>query len=220
METSKVSIDKPSLHWSDSYYSKVNKIISKNNKYNFSGKANVFHKVPTYYKISWLDFLPFFIGWFYSLFKVCKTYGMIRSSSSFYKPLYNYFRNWFWAAIVSFIITGPILFIVILVLAPTISIPISEYFGYWGSAFKTFISSGQQSEGIKLFAENIVNKFFTTDAWWITILLLGFVPCINISTFISYLCFNKHNTSWVQLIILENELKMKLSNFEKKKKGK
>lgn len=215
------SVDKPSLHWSDKYYLKVSKMIDKNDKFNFSGKNSVFKNIPTYYFVNWKDFLPIFIGWFHSLFSTCRTYGIIRSSSVFYTPLYKYFRSRLLISMVAHFFTGPFLLICILFFGPIIFIPYNEYYASWGKAVSTFVSStGGPASGMKVFADEIVVKFFNTNAWWMTLILLIVVPSFNISTFISVACFNKHNNKWIKLVILENEMKMKLSNFERKKKGK
>ncbi|RXY96212.1 hypothetical protein D8X55_04425 [Malacoplasma penetrans] len=214
------SMDKPSLHWSNKYYSKVNKIISKNDEFNFSGKTIIFKKVPTYYKISILDFLPVFIGWFHSLFTTCRAYGMIRSSSVFHTPLYKYFKRRFLTSMFVHFITGPLLFFIILFFAPVISIPWSEYISSWSRAAGSFFSAGGQEAGMTIFAQEIVVKFFSTSAWWVTLVIALCFNSLNVSTFVSSWCMNIHNNKWMKLIILENELKMKLSNFEKQRKGK
>ena len=221
MQDKFANVDKPSLHWPEEYHYKVDKIIAKNKQLNSSDSVSVYNKVPCFFDIDWKDFLPFFIGWFHSLFAASKTYGIIRSTTIFNKELYRYFRmRMFFATLIHYIF-GPVLIFVILFFCPMIGFAsTNEFLDSWRKIIESFFSSGGQETAVKLFSETILRKFLTTDAWWITLLVFALAPCINISSLFSFYVLNPENDQWMKLIILENEMKMKLSNFEKKKGSK
>lgn len=205
------SMDKPSLHWSKSYFSKVSKMVDKNSKYNFSTRINAYKKVPSFYEISWKDFLPCFIGWCHSLFTLAYTYGLIRSTTIFNKDLYKKFRKKVIFSLLAHYIFGPMLIFCIFFFCPMISVSPSSYFSSWSELTKLPLN-----EWSNLFAKNVIEPVFNGNAWWIALLIFCFLSCLNVSTFITNMIFNKKNDSYMRLIFLEDNLKMKLTSFKKK----
>lgn len=218
MQDKLINVDKPSLHWPEEYHYKVDKVIARNERFNSSDDVTFYNKVPYFFDINWKDFLPFFIGWFYSLFVASKTYGIIRSTTIFNKELYWYFK-WriIWANLIYYIF-GPFLVFLILFFTPLVGYQDQNvYFENWKKVIDSFFSSGGQEYAVKLFADTIIRNFLETDAWWVTLIVFAVAPCLNVSALFSFYFLNPQNDQWMKLIILENEMKMKLSNFEKKK---
>ncbi|MDE5767661.1 MAG: hypothetical protein K2H56_03855 [Malacoplasma sp.] len=221
MQDKVINVDKPSLHWPEEYHYKVDKIIARNERLNSSDEVSIYNKVPYFFDISWMDFLPCFIGWFYSLFASAKTYGIIRSTTIFNKELYWYFKKrMVWAGLIH-VLFGPVLIFIILFFCPIVGYPDHDvFFQNWKDVIDNFFSNGGQEQASKIFAETIIKNFIETDAWWITLIFFVFAPCFNISTLFSFYFLNPESDQWMKLIILENEMKMKLSNFEKEKGSK
>lgn len=221
MQDKVINVDKPSLHWPEEYHYKVDKVIAKNQRLNSSDEVSVYNKVPYFFDVSWIDFLPFFIGWFHSLLSSSKTYGIIRSTTIFNEGLYWYFKERIvWSTLIHYLF-GPIAIFVILFFCPIVGYQDHNvFFENWKSVFDNFFTAGGQEQATKIFAEKILANFFQTDAWWVTLIFFAIAPCFNISTLFSYYFLNPENDQWMKLIILENEMKMKLSNFEKKKGSK
>lgn len=204
--------DKPSLHWNKSYYNKVIKLTNKNSKINFSPSATVYDKMPSFYEISWLDFLPSFIGWCHALFNLAYTYGMIKSTTIFNKELYKRYKNKLMFCILGHFITCPVLILMVLLFTPLIDVKPDIYFSTMNNLFASL-----SDVTIAAWSENIVKPFFNGMGWWVALLMLTFIPCLNISTFINYLLIGIVDDKFMKVIFLENELKMKISNFQKPK---
>lgn len=211
--------DKPSLHWSDKTLKKVEKIIRKNNKFNYSNRNTAFSKVPHFCEMSWKDFLPFFIGWFHALYSISVAYGMMKSSSVFNKALYINLKNKFALCMTFFYIFGPLAVFSILVFGPMAVLNDKAWLDGWGKTLQEFFTDQAYSQKIALmtFNEQIITPFFTTNAWWVTLLIFAFVPCINVPAIVTFLVMNPENNNWMKLIFLENDLKMKITSFEKTK---
>lgn len=208
--------DKPSLHWSDKNINKIEKLIRKNNKFNYSDRNTAFLRVPHFYDISWKDFLPFFIGWIHALYSASVSYGMIKSSSVFNKSLYWTFKKRFALSLLFFYIFGPLAVAAILIFSPMIVIDSNTWLSSWLKAIKLFFTTNSQQESFSVFSTQIIKPFFSTNAWWITIIIFGLGSCLNIPTFATFLIMNPENNDWMKLVFLENELKMKITSFEKK----
>lgn len=206
-----VQNDKPSLHWSKKYYDKVIKMVNKNSRRNYSSRERKKQLVCSYYEISWMDFLPSFIGWCHALFSLSVTYGIIRSTAIFNKELYKYYRNRFLLCILFHFIFGPILIFLIIFLTPLIDVPKDILFSSWNSLFKNL-----NQESFSNFAEVVIKPYFVGKGWWISIILLTILPSINFCTFFNMIFVGKINDKYMKIIFLENELKMKTSNFTKK----
>lgn len=204
-------VDKPSLHWSKSYLKKVWKISNKNSKYNFSGKLSTYNKVPNYFYLDWKQFLPCFIGWCFSLYNASYAYGLIRSSTIFNIDLYKVFKKRVFISIATHYLFGPVFIFLVLFLTPLINVEWSVFSSTWGSLTKTNIATF-----ISDFSTNIVKPYFNGSGWWVSLIILSFGSCFNFSSIISYLIINRKNDDYMRLIFLENELKMKLSNFKKR----
>ena len=205
--------DKPSLHWSTSIHKDVERAVTRNNIYNLAGKRKAYDKVPYFYHIKLRFFLPLFIGWFCSLLNISKCYGLIRSTTIFNKKLYKYFKRRFRFAIFIHYLFGPILFFLIFLLFPLLNNP--NIFDYWKQIILEFFSYQMQQQALNDFTNLILNPFFNSDTWWITLVALAAIPCLNLSALFSLKLMNPKNDKWMQLMVLDNELKMKLSNFEK-----
>lgn len=202
--------DKPSLHWSQDVMKKVNKQIQRNAKFNFSPNATVYKKVPSFYEIEWKDFLPLFLGWCHSLFMLSYTYGLIRSTTIFNKQLYKLFRNKLLLACLIHFIFGPILIFFLIFFTPLMAIESSQYYHIWGQLGKIPLN-----EWTIMYSEQVFLPYFNSNAWYICLSIFIFLPCLNVSTLLTSLIFNVKNDNYLKLFFLEDELKMKLTNFKK-----
>lgn len=205
--------DKPSNHWAPRYKNKALSLVGKHSKFNFSKKRKIYQKLFNYMDLSWKDFLPFFIGWMHSLYSLSVAYGTIRSSSIFNKKLYRYFRNKFAWSLLIHVINGPVLCFLIIFFSPLINIKASDFFDAWSGIGKLPIY-----EALNNIINVIVIPYFSSSSWWITFLLLSFLSILNFSAIASFVLINWKQDKYIKLILLEDDLKMKLSNFIKQKK--
>lgn len=211
MNLNNVTVDKPSLHWSKKNHKKISKIINENSKYNFNLKKSIFKKLPPIFEVTWQDFLPIYIGWWHSLFSVCKSYGIIRSSSIFNKKLYKIFKLKQIFSVWIHIIFGPILLFLVIFLSPLLAVSADTYFNF----LKEF-NFNNFGDWFNQWLVIIVEPFFNSDAWWTLLLIIIFGSSFNISSLITYYIYYNKNDDYIRLIFLDNELKMKLTNFSKK----
>lgn len=206
LESSNVSsVDRPSFYWNKKYLDKVNGIVEKNINNNNSEKMSIYKKFPKFFKISFWHFMPFFIGYFLSMVSLFGAYGRIKTSSIFNKGLYKYFYRRYAIMLTIYFIFGPLLLIGLIIFYPVLG----------GLSFNSLTTGWQElfAGNFDSFVTTVIVPTFNTNAWWIGILVIGLISCINVSTIISYFIINKHNDLTITLFTLEDNLKMKISRF-------
>lgn len=206
------SVDRPSFYWNKKYLNKVNGIVEHNIDKNNSEKLSIYKKFPKFYKISFWHFMPFFIGYFLSIVGLFGAYGRIKSSSIFNKELYKYFFSRYVVMLTIYFIFGPILLIALLLFFPVLG----------GMHFNTLFTGWQQlfNGNFDNFVSIVIVPTFNTNIWWIGIIVIGLISCLNFSTIICYFVINKQNDRTITLYTLEDNLKMKISRFVSPKKKK
>lgn len=211
LDTKNLNLDKPSLNWSKFTHKKILKQIIKNDNFN-SSNTHPYKKVPNYYSISWFHFLPLFLGWFASIFSLGLTWGFFKSSAIFNKKLYRHFLLRYLICLLFHFVFGPLLFFLILFLSPLFNVDKNLFFKIWHS-----FSFYNLDEWIKIFSENIIQPFFNQNGWYLCLIILFFIPIFNFLTIINYFILNKKNDFYMQMIFLEDDLKIKLSSLRRKK---
>lgn len=219
----------PSNYFSIKVKKKVDRIIAKNKLFNekydlkrskkkkFVKKTNSeyedilsdgfsLRKYPTLFRLHWTFFLPLFIGFFLSWYHVNKVYGIIRSASCFDKTLYKRFRIKYIILIFVFFqfIIGDTFLIVFF--TPLINIPSATFFSAWSTM-------GSHNGFFNDLATNIFTPFFNSYTWVYSLLIFIFYSIFNYYSLIAKLLFNHKSKNYIRLIILFDNLKMKLNHF-------
>lgn len=212
MESSSLNtVDRPSLYWYKKYLYKVTKNAEKN--IDRSNRWIIYKKFAKPLNGSFWYFMPFFIGYFLSLFQTFKVYGSLKSASIFNKRLYHYFWRKSFFVYLFYFLFGPILLFVLLFFFPLYSgIDVQLFFDSWSKIFKTIFTDNFVTS-LNFFVENVVFPVFNSYQWIFGIFVFGFSSCINLGFLFALIVFNVVNDKMITLYTLEDNLKMKISRF-------
>lgn len=213
-------LEAPSYYWPESYKKSVQKSVDKNKKYN-NKKKSVYKKFSKLYYVSIWDFLPFFIGWFFSLTKTNMAYGRTRSTTCFNKKTYKVFKRKIIFVNFVHLIFGPIVFIAILFFQPLFIMSWTDLTNCWSQFFNTVFQSGEIGTNLntafQYFNETILVPTYNSYAWLYGLALMAAIPMLNISAIIANLVINKGSETYIKTIVTEDILKIKVSRLRKSK---
>lgn len=202
--------------WDEKLQKKVQKLITKNQKYNVEifdkKKQTYFKRGFRCYEVRWYDFLPLYIGFVISWFQLAYVYGVIRSTSGFDNHLYKKFlQKYIWALLIYFVYLVSTVS-VILFFAPLMTVQSSVFFNVWANV--------GSSDFFSVFYRNIMVPFlFHSKAWLWTLLIFIIYPIFNLPHLLCALLLNYRSYSYVKYLILDDILKLKPNRFVKKIKG-
>lgn len=191
------------------YSKKVKKQIEKNEKFNNSNKS-IYKKYLSPFTLKWYFFIPFFIGYFISLFQVWSVCGKLKATAIFNKHLNSYFL---WKRIgirFFYFVYGPLLSLIILFTAPLIcGVTLSNYVQCW----RYFLNIDfNQESSISLFV--FLMKDALQNKGWINLVIVIFVHSfINIPVLLSWCVLHKVNDKVIRLYLLEDNLKLKITRL-------
>lgn len=212
--------DAPSQYWPKSYKKSVERKVKKNQKYNSTNKP-VYKKFFKMYWASFWEYMPFFIGWLVSLVRCNFAYGRIRSTTCFNKEIYKKFKKRIFYCNLLHVIFGPCLFLIIIFFQPLFTISIDSYNAAWNNFFSVGFGPGD-------FGTNFGNAFnqisidliiptYNSSAWLYGLILLAAVPIVNFSQIFSEIILNFQTKNFIQTLVTEDSLKIKISRLRKSK---
>lgn len=212
--------DAPSQYWPKSYKKSVEKSVKKNKKFN-SVNRPIYKKFTKMYYASFWEYMPFFIGWLVSLVRSNLAYGRIRSTTCFNKQIYRKFRKRIVLCNLLHIIFGPCLFIIILCFQPLFTLNLQTFSNGWNNFFSTAFGPGDfgtnLSNASNQFSIDIIQPTYNTTAWLYGLILIAAIPIVNFSQIFSEIILNFQTKNYIQTLITEDSLKIKISRLRKSK---
>lgn len=212
--------DAPSHYWPKSYKRSVQKKIKKNEIFNSASKP-VYKKFTKIYYRSFWEFMPLFIGWLVSFVRINLVYGRVRSTSCFNKVVYKNFKKKIIFCNLIHIIFGPFVFTIILCFQPLFAVDLKVFSESWSNLFLTTFASGNfdnnVSNGLEQFVSNIVIPTYNSNAWLYGLILIAAVPIFNFSQIFSSWILNYRSKNYIQTLVTEDSLKIKISRLRKSK---
>lgn len=174
------------------------------------GYAIISNKFNRYYKISIIDFIPFFIGSIISIVRFCISYGDIKQSINMNKRLIWDFKINFSIGMVYSFLFIPLVLILIGIAYPFLVLDVSEVSKGWVNMFDTFSEKGIFGFGDALnsYYQKIIVGIFQPRIQWITIVMLICVSTINTKTIVFFfLLKTKRNQVFsIQKEAIKNEI--------------
>lgn len=210
----------PSQYWPESYKKSVEKKVKKNQKYN-SANIPVYKKFPKMYLTSFCEYLPFFIGWLISLVRSNLAYGRMRSTTCFNKEIYKKFRKRIFLCNILHIIFGPCLFLVIIFIQPLFTVSLNSYNAAWNNFFTVAFGPGDFGtnfgNAFNQFSIDLIVPTYNSAAWLYGLILLAAIPIVNFSQIFSSIILNFQTKNYIQTLVTEDSLKIKISRLRKNK---
>lgn len=167
------------------------KDVLKDNETLNGYRVEVSFNKSSFYKISLLDFLPFFLGVTYSLIKVIIAYGDIRKATPFNRKLFSYFWNNIIICINFALFVWPLLLAVIYIFYPYFVLNPSDVTRAWISFDREISTNGVSALGTALskYIDIAIKPLFTPERAVVTALIWILISAVNFQTFLFYFFF-------------------------------
>ena len=190
---------------------KINKIKKAPKK---TGRYVEVDKFTTFYIVSLLDFLPFFIGHFYSLVRLFVAYGDAKRTINFNKKMMWDFKNNLFISLIFSFIFWPILIITIFIFYPYIVYDASEVTYGWQGLFDQLAINGVNGlgEGLKIYIDRAVMPLLEPKYFPSTLFVWVVISMFNIQTFLFYFLYKFNRKTLFE--IQKNSVREQISKFE------
>lgn len=191
--------------------SKIKKIKKAPKK---TGRYVEVDKFTTFYIVSLLDFLPFFIGHFYSLVRLFVAYGDAKRTINFNKKMMWDFKNNLFISLIFSFIFWPILIITIFIFYPYIVYDASEVTYGWQGLFDQLAINGVNGlgEGLKIYIDRAVMPLLEPKYFPSTLFVWVIISMFNIQTFLFYFLYKFDRKTLFE--IQKNLVREQISKFE------
>lgn len=191
--------------------SKIKKIKKAPKK---TGRYVEVDKFTTFYIVSLLDFLPFFIGHFYSLVRLFVAYGDAKRTINFNKKMMWDFKNNLFISLIFSFIFWPILIITIFIFYPYIVYDASEVTYGWQGLFDQLAINGVNGlgEGLKIYIDRAVMPLLEPKYFPSTLFVWVIISMFNIQTFLFYFLYKFDRK--ILFEIQKNSVREQISKFE------
>lgn len=191
--------------------SKIKKIKKAPKK---TGRYVEVDKFTTFYIVSLLDFLPFFIGHFYSLVRLFVAYGDAKRTINFNKKMMWDFKNNLFISLIFSFIFWPILIITIFIFYPYIVYDASEVTYGWQGLFDQLAINGVNGlgEGLKIYIDRAVMPLLEPKYFPSTLFVWVIISMFNIQTFLFYFLYKFDRKTLFE--IQKNSVREQISKFE------
>lgn len=178
------------------------------------GRYTEVKKFKNFYLISLLDFLPFFLGSIYSLFRLVVAYGDAKRTINFNKKMMWDFKNNLLISLTFGFFFWPLLIISFVIFYPYIVYDSSEVTKGWFQLVESITTSGIEGlgTGLSIYIQKAVSPLFEPERILMTLLVFFFISMANIETFLFYFLFKFNRKTLFE--IQKNKVREDILSFQ------